>query len=138
MDLEGDRLAEKGGFDYLFGYALRDESGEYRHEAVWALSPEQEKLAFERFMDLVLERRLKDPGMHVYHYAPYEPTAMKRLMGRYATRADELDVMLRGKVFVDLYSVVRRGFSRCRELLDQETRTTLRFSEGSGLAASVA
>ena len=109
LDLEGDRLAEKGGFDYLFGYALRDESGQYRYEAVWALSPEQEKLAFERFIDLVLERRLKDSGMHVYHYAPYEPTAMKRLMGRYATRADELDVLLRGKVFVDLYSVVRRG-----------------------------
>jgi uncharacterized protein len=109
LDLEGDRLAEKGGFDYLFGYALRDESGKYPYEAVWALSPEQEKLAFERFIDLVLERRLKDPGMHVYHYAPYEPTAMKRLMGRYATRADELDVLLRGKVFVDLYNVVRRG-----------------------------
>jgi predicted RecB family nuclease len=110
LDLEGDRLAEKGGFDYLFGYTLRDESGEYRYEAAWALSPEEEKLAFERFIDLVLERRLRDAGMHVYHYAPYEPTAMKRLMGRYATRADELDVLLRGKVFVDLYSVVRRGF----------------------------
>jgi uncharacterized protein len=109
LDLEGDRLAEKGGFDYLFGYTLRDEAGDYRYEAVWALSPEQEKLAFERFIDLVLERRFKDSGMHVYHYAPYEPTAMKRLMGRYATRADELDVLLRGKVFVDLYSVVRRG-----------------------------
>jgi uncharacterized protein len=109
LDLEGDRLAEKGGFDYLFGYALRNDSGEYRYEAVWALSPEDEKLAFERFIDLVLERRSRDVGMHVYHYAPYEPTAMKRLMGRYATRADELDVLLRGKVFVDLYSVVRRG-----------------------------
>src|SRR5579862_6849964 len=30
-------------------------------------------------------------------------------MGRYATRADELDGLLRGEVFVDLYSVVRRG-----------------------------
>ena len=47
--------------------------------------------------------------MHVYHYAHYEPTAMKRLMGRYATRADELDDFLRGRVFVDLYSVIRKG-----------------------------
>ena len=45
--------------------------------------------------------------MHVYHYAPYEPTAMKRLMGRYATRADELDELLRAEVFVDLYRIVR-------------------------------
>src|SRR5262249_75505 len=50
-----------------------------------------------------------DPGAHVYHYAPYEPTAMKRLMGRYGTRADELDMLLREEVFVDLYSIVRRG-----------------------------
>jgi len=109
LDLEGDRLAEKGGFDCLFGYALRDESGEHRYEALWALSGEEERAAFERLIDLVLERRAHDPGMHVYHYAPYEPTAMKRLMGRYATRADELDILLREKVFVDLYSVVRRG-----------------------------
>ncbi len=45
----------------------------------------------------LLERRSRDPGMHVYHYAPYEPTAMKRLMGKYATRADELDTLLRGR-----------------------------------------
>ena len=47
--------------------------------------------------------------MHVYHYAPYEPSALKRLMGRYATRQDEIDQMLRAGLFVDLYQVVRRG-----------------------------
>ena len=40
---------------------------------------------------------------------PYEVTAMKRLMGRYGTKADELDQLLRAKVFVDLYGVVRKG-----------------------------
>jgi hypothetical protein len=44
-----------------------------------------------------------------YHYAPYEPAALKRLMGRYATREDEVDRLLRAKVFVDLYAVVRRA-----------------------------
>src|SRR4029077_11464593 len=34
---------------------------------------------------------------------------MKRLMGRYATRADEPDELLRCGVFVDLYAVVRKG-----------------------------
>ena len=34
---------------------------------------------------------------------------MKRLMGRYGTRADELDQLLRAEVFVDLYGVVRKG-----------------------------
>ena len=30
-------------------------------------------------------------------------------MGRYATREDAVDRLLRGKVFVDLYAVVRRA-----------------------------
>jgi uncharacterized protein len=109
LDLEGDRLAEHGGFDYLFGYAYRGEGGVPQYEAIWAVSAEEEKQAFERFIDFVVERRRRDPAMHVYHYAPYEPTAMKRLMGRYGTRADVLDVLLRERVFVDLYGVVRRG-----------------------------
>ncbi|MGH7819739.1 MAG: TM0106 family RecB-like putative nuclease, partial [Candidatus Binatia bacterium] len=109
LDLEGDRQAENGGLDYLFGYALRDAGGALKYEALWALSPLEEKQAFERLIDLIVERRGQDPGMHVFHYAPYEPTAMKRLMGRYATRADPLDQLLRAEVFVDLYGIVRRA-----------------------------
>ena len=67
------------------------------------------RCAFEQLIDMIIDRRLRDPGMHVYHYAPYEVTAMKRLMGRYGTRADELDQLLRAEVFVDLYGVVRKG-----------------------------
>jgi uncharacterized protein len=47
--------------------------------------------------------------MHVYHYASYEPTALKRLMGLHATREDEVDQLLRGNVLVDLYRVVEQG-----------------------------
>lgn len=47
--------------------------------------------------------------MHIYHYAPYEPSALKRMMGRYATREEEIDRMLRAVLFVDLYQIVRRG-----------------------------
>ena len=47
--------------------------------------------------------------MHVYHYAPYEPTALKRLMGRYGTREAEVDRLLREGVFVDLLRVVRQS-----------------------------
>ena len=49
------------------------------------------------------------PDLHIYHYAPYEPSAMKRLMGRHATREAEVDRMLRAGLFVDLYRVVRGG-----------------------------
>src|SRR5262245_27279386 len=49
------------------------------------------------------------PGMHVYHYAPYEPAALKRLMGRFAEREKDIDSLLRAGRFVDLYAVVRQG-----------------------------
>jgi hypothetical protein len=48
----------------------------------------------------------RHPGLHIYHFAPYEPGALKRLMGRYASREEEIDRMLRSKLFVDLFAVV--------------------------------
>ncbi|WLA69416.1 AAA domain-containing protein [Bradyrhizobium diazoefficiens] len=49
------------------------------------------------------------PDLHIYHFAPYETAALKRLMGRYATRENELDNLLRAETFVDLYSIVRQA-----------------------------
>jgi uncharacterized protein len=69
--------------------------------------------------------------MHVYHYAPYEPSAFKRLMGRYATRERALDRMLARGRFVDLYAVVRRGSWGGRALLDQEPRAAVRFERST-------
>ena len=60
-------------------------------------------------MDAVMEAWDRDPGMHVYHYTAYEPSALKRLMGRYGTRETELDRLLRGGRLVDLYGVARQG-----------------------------
>ena len=58
--------------------------------------------------------------------APYEPAALKRLMGRYATRENEVDNLLRAEVFVDLYSVVAtRHQGQRRKLFDQEARAAL-------------
>ena len=68
-----------------------------------------EKEVFEGFVDFVMARWAQFPSMHIYHYASYEPSALKRLMGRYATRQEEIDQMLRAGLFVDLYQVVRRG-----------------------------
>ena len=47
------------------------------------------------------------PDMHIYHYAPYETSALKRLAMRYQTKEKELDDLLRSEVFVDLYATVR-------------------------------
>src|SRR5215813_3968052 len=109
LDFEGDPFVSGGGLEFLFGYALGDESGKVSYVADWALSREAEKAAFEKFVDLVMARLAQHPDLHIYHYAPYEPAALKRLMGRYATRENELDRMLRAGLFVDLYAVVRHG-----------------------------
>ena len=39
-------------------------------------------------------------GIHIYHYAPYEPATLKWLMGRYATPENEIDKLLRAGLFV--------------------------------------
>ncbi|WP_319567947.1 TM0106 family RecB-like putative nuclease [Cohaesibacter marisflavi] len=109
FDIEGDPHVGEHGFEYLFGYRYRDENGEWTYTGDWAFDRENEKAIFERFVDLVTERRKTYSDLHVYHYAPYEPGTLKRLMGRYASREDEIDNFLRGKLLVDLYSVVRNG-----------------------------
>ena len=80
-----------------------------RYLAIWATSQDEEKAAFERFIDLVIERLDAHPEMHVYHYGGYESGAIKRLMQRHATCVDEVDRLLRGDVLVDLLNVVRQG-----------------------------
>lgn len=111
FDIEGDPYALDDGLDYLFGvletdgtfhaFWSRDDDGTFSHEG--------EKRAFERFMDFVVARLDADPSLHVYHYAPYEPTALKRLMGRYGTRENDVDRLLRGGVLVDLLRAVRQS-----------------------------
>jgi predicted RecB family nuclease len=108
FDLEGDPFVDPAGREYLFGWAV-EERGEPRYHHVWALDEAAERAAFEGFIDLVMERWDAHPGMHVYHFAPYEPAAVKRLMGRHATREQEVDRMLRAGVFVDLHAVVRQA-----------------------------
>ena len=109
FDLEGDPFVGEHGLEYLFGYASCETSGTAFYRDEWAFTREREKAAFERFIDFVVARLEAWPDLHVYHFAPYEPAALKRLMGRYATREAELDSLLRAERFVDLYSVVRNG-----------------------------
>ena len=106
FDMEGDPLySPERGLEYLFGVYLRGEG----YKAFWARTLAEERSAFEQFMDFIAERRERYPGMHVYHYAPYETVALRRLMGVYGTREVELDTLLRGDAFIDLYAVVRQA-----------------------------
>ena len=104
LDLEGARFAREGGREYLFGVWT---AGVY-HEW-WAHTDAEEQVAFAAVMDLIEAAIGADPGAHVYHFGHYEASTFKRLVGRHATRADELDRLLRSKRLIDLYAVVRQA-----------------------------
>ena len=109
LDLEGHPFYEPArGLEYLFGWCYR-EGGEIRYEVVWGLDRDGEKAAFERFVDWVEARRRVYPDLHVYHYAAYERTALRRLMGEHSTREREIDDWLRQELLVDLYRVVKQA-----------------------------
>ncbi|KEP75051.1 DNA helicase [Microbacterium sp. SUBG005] len=110
FDFEGDPLYTEGvgehwGIDYLFGWVDSRET----YGALWAHTFEEERAALERFLDMVALRRQQYPGMHIYHYAPYEPTHLLTMAARYGVREADVDRLLRDGVFVDLYPVVRRA-----------------------------
>jgi predicted RecB family nuclease len=121
FDIEGDPFFDNG-LEYLFGCVAIDinknnknpldrmaQNGQSQFQVFWATDRATEKLAFEAFVDFAIERLERYPDMHIYHYAPYEASAIKRLMGLHGTREDEVDRLLRGEVLVDLYAVVRQG-----------------------------
>src|SRR5918996_558496 len=109
LDLEGHPFYEPArGLEYLFGWCYR-EGEETRYEVVWGLDREGEKAAFERFVDWLEARRRVHPDLHVYHYAGYERTALRRLMGEHSTRERDIDDWLRQELLVDLYRVVKQA-----------------------------
>ncbi|GAA1961257.1 TM0106 family RecB-like putative nuclease [Microbacterium deminutum] len=116
FDFEGDPLhtepAPHGldapalwGIDYLFGWVDDRE----RYTALWAHSFAHEKRALESFLDIVNLRRLQHPEMHIYHYAPYEPSHLLAMAARHGVRESDVDRLLSDGVFVDLYPIVRRA-----------------------------
>ncbi len=109
FDLEGDPFIGTDGLEYLFGFATLQPDGTCLYQSRWAFTAEHEKAAFEWFVDSVLDLKSRFPDMHVYHFGHYEPSALKRLMVRYATRQDEVDRFLRGRWLVDLHTAAKRS-----------------------------
>jgi predicted RecB family nuclease len=124
VDLEGDQFVDEGGRQYLFGMlqmpeknsaggnggaagAIGSSTGSY--QCRWNLTAAEEKANFEWLVDEIMRRWQDSPGMHVYHFGAYEPGKFKYLMGRYATREEEIDRMLRAGLLVDLHTVLKRA-----------------------------
>ncbi len=110
FDFEGDPLYTEGsgtdwGIDYLFGWVDDTET----FSRLWAHSFDEERAALTRFLDFVDAHRAAHPGMHIYHYAPYEPTHLLAMAARHGAGEAQVDRLLRDGVFVDLYPIVRRA-----------------------------
>ena len=108
FDIEGYPL-ESGGLEYLWGAAYFNEEKSREYIDFWAHNHKQEKEAFIGFIDWVYQRWLKDPKMHIYHYANYEISACRKLMGKYGVKEHEVDQLLRNEVFVDVYKIIKSG-----------------------------
>ena len=122
LDFEGNHFAEGGVQEYLTGYVRRaggaaaggragpaDSASALVYTPLWADTLAREQVAFERFIDEAIAVRRANPRAHIYHFGAYEPAAIKRQMGRFATREVEVDELLRGNAFVDLHAVVKRA-----------------------------
>lgn len=115
FDIEGDPLYPEG-LEYLLGlYGPLSPDGANSFLPIWAHDHPAEKLAFEQLMTLFRDHFVRWPTARVYHYAPYETVALKRLAMRYATMEAELDQMLRDQRFVDLYKVARQAIRASTE-----------------------
>jgi predicted RecB family nuclease len=111
LDFEAVPYVFDTGLEYLIGTVSIPEEAdvEPNYECRWSFGPRTEKEAFERFIDFVMDRWKRYPDLHIYHYAPYEQTAIKRLAGRHGTCVDAVDRLLRAGIFVDLYRIVRQA-----------------------------
>ena len=126
FDFEGDPFVGDGGLEFLFGYLYLDADGAPQYVGDWASNRQDERAAFERFIDFVIVRLATYPDLHIYHFAPYEPAALKRLMGRYANaRKRSRQSAARGDLRRSFCGRPPQYPCQRRKLFDQETRAAL-------------
>ena len=102
-DIEGDPHYE-GGLEYLHGIWF-----DGRFQAFWAHDHNAEARALSDLLAFFRARISAYPTARIYHYAPYEITALKRLTTKHGIGEAYLDRLLRERRFVDLFAVVRGG-----------------------------
>jgi len=108
FDIEGDAFYENGGLEYVLGYACM-EKGNLVYKRLWSTNRVEERRAFEQFMQFVSEHWKRFPKMYIYHFAPYEQAAIKRLAHVHATFEKEMHELLRAERFIDLHAVFKEA-----------------------------
>lgn len=109
FDIEGDNFYPDGGLEYILGYSFKDEKGKLIYKNHWATNRSEEKKAFTEFIQFVTDRWKSNPKMYIYHFAPYEPAAIKRLARVHAVFETEVDDLLRAERFIDLHAVTKEA-----------------------------
>jgi uncharacterized protein len=102
-DIEGDPHYD-GGLEYLHGVWTFG-----KFHSFWAHDHQAEAGALSELLEFFRKQIAQYPLARIYHYAPYEVTALRRLTGKYGIGEAFLDRLLRERRFVDLYAVVRGG-----------------------------
>lgn len=108
FDFEGFPFHSSGALEYLFGWVTIQDS-EPVFDYLWADTELEEKTAFETFIKFLLTHFEKYPQAHVYHYAPYETTALRRLAEKYDVYKDETRELIAAAKFIDLFNVVKKS-----------------------------
>ena len=106
-DIEGDPFYDEG-LEYLHGVWFEN-GGSGTFKDYWAHDRAEEGEALRQLMAFFATRLSEFPNAHVYHYAAYEVSALRRLTSSHGIGEAILDQMLRENRFVDLYSVVSGG-----------------------------
>jgi uncharacterized protein len=109
FDIEGDPFYGSGGLEYLLGYCFSEKDGTMAYRGTWASNRLEEKHAFEAFMQFVINRWQQFPDLYIYHFAPYEPSAVKRLARVHAVFEKEVDDLLRAERFIDLHAIFKES-----------------------------
>lgn len=127
FDIEGDAFYPDGGLEYLLGFAVDKKKETPTYQKIWSTNRMEEKRAFISFIEFVTDRWKKFPNLFIYHFAPYEQAAIKRLARVHAVFEKEVDDLLRAEKFIDLHAVFKEALLASVErysLKDLEKFTT--------------
>lgn len=104
FDMEGfPYFEERGGLEYLFGAITPDKT----FYSWFAHDRHQEAVAFAGFVKFAYDKLQADPSAHIYHYAPYEVSALNRLATRHGVMETEVNWLIEQGKMIDLYKVVK-------------------------------
>lgn len=114
FDIEGFTFYPGGGLEYLLGWVTVDspyDDPKPAFHGLWSDDRVTESANFEAFVASMLDRQRWHQDFHIYHYAAYEKTALKRLAKRFGKFEAEMETLISSGVFVDLYQLVSQALT---------------------------